>query len=137
MSEDLTQKLPAEDGALARILNAVQNLNSTVQNLSTKVESLDARLTSLENKVETRLYDTRPIWEQVVADIARLQTDVTQLKEGQQKQQEGQQAFHIEMRTEMRNLNRKMSVLNDSFLEVRSDYKDLDRRLYELEKGRT
>src|SRR4030095_11202113 len=80
MSEDLTEKLPASDREkLNLILTIVQNLSSTVQNLSSSVQNLSSevadiklRLTNLEQKVEERLYDTRPIWEKLAADILQL-----------------------------------------------------------------
>ena len=80
MSEDLTQKLPSSDSEkMNLILTTVQNLSSTVENLSTTVQNLVAdladiklRLASIEQKVEERLYDTRPIWEKVTADILQL-----------------------------------------------------------------
>lgn len=135
MSEDPTQKLPApQNGALEQILAAVRGLES--------------RLTDLESKVEERLYDTRPIWERVEADI-------TQLKEGQQRLEQGQQhlderllhfderlrhfnerleALRDETRTGWRNLKRQFGVLYETFIEVQADYKDLDKRLYRLEE---
>ena len=114
MSEDPTKNLPApQNGALEQILAAVRGLES--------------RLESLESKVEERLYDTRPIWEKVEADIARLQ-------EGQQRLEEKLEALRDETRTGWRNLKRQFSVLHETFLEVRADYKDLDKRLYRLEE---
>ena len=114
MSEDPTKNLPApQNGPLEQILAAVRGLES--------------RLESLESKVEERLYDTRPIWEKVEADIARLQ-------EGQQRLEEKLEALRDETRTGWRNLKRQFSVLHETFLEVRADYKDLDKRLYRLEE---
>jgi chromosome segregation ATPase len=114
MSEDPTQKLPApQNGALEQILAAVR--------------SLESRLESLESKVEERLYDTRPIWEKVEADIA-------QLKEGQQRLDERIEALRDETRTGFRNLKRQFGVLYETFIEVQADYKDLDKRLYRFEE---
>jgi peptidoglycan hydrolase CwlO-like protein len=97
MSDDLTQNLPtSQDGTLAQIL-------TTVQNLSTRIESL-------ERKVEERLYDTRPIWEKVQADIARLQEGLDALRS----------EVH-EMNKEQRNMGRKFSVLNDGLLRMQAD----------------
>jgi predicted nucleic acid-binding Zn-ribbon protein len=113
MSDDLTQNLPtSQDGTLAQIL-------TTVQNLSTRMESL-------EQKVEERLYDTRPIWEKVQADIARLQ--------------EGQDALRgevHEMNKEQRNTGRKLSVLNDGLLRMQADFRDIDDRVRGLEGQRS
>lgn len=117
MSEDLTQKLPtSQDGTLAQILTAVQNL-------STRMESLEQRFGSLEQKVEERLYDTRPIWEKVQADIVGLQ--------------EGQEALRKdvrEIRTELHNMNRRFSVLNDNLVQTQANYRDIYDRVSDLEK---
>jgi len=87
MSEDLTKDLPSSAGEkLTQILSTVQRLDSTV-------ERLDSRLGSLEQKVEGRLYDTRPIWEKVNTDIAELQAGQHRLTEGQQRLTEGQNFF--------------------------------------------
>jgi peptidoglycan hydrolase CwlO-like protein len=110
MNEDTTERLPnSEDDRLGQILSAVQNLSSRVE--------------GLDRKVEERLYDTRPIWEKVQADIAGLQ--------------ERMEALRDEMRTGFRDLKRQFSVLNDIFLEARADYKDLDKRVYHLETERS
>ena|SRR5687767_4973436 len=128
MSEDLTQKLPTPpDPALSQILGAVNNLSG--------------RMESLEKKVEERLYDTRPIWEKVLVDIGQLQEGQQRLELGQQRLELGQkrleekvEELRDETRTGMRNLKRQFGILNDTFLEVRADYKDLDKRLYHLEE---
>jgi chromosome segregation ATPase len=170
MSEDLTQKLPTSpDPALAQILSAVHDLSG--------------RMEHLEKKVDERLFDTRPIWEKVLVDIAQLQEGQQRLEVGQQRLEARQQglearqrgleagqqgleagqqgleagqqgleagqqgleaghrrieekleALRDETRTGMRNLKRQFLILNDTFLEVRADYKDLDKRLYQLEE---
>jgi predicted nucleic acid-binding Zn-ribbon protein len=138
MNEDPTQRLTnSQDDTLAQILSAVQNLSSRVE--------------GLERKVEERLYDTRPIWEKVQADIAQLQEGQQSLSEGQTSLSAGQkrleekqqrfeerlEALRDEVRTGFRDLKRQFSVLNDTFLEVRADYKDLDKRVYRLESRPT
>jgi chromosome segregation ATPase len=131
MSEDLTQKLPSsQDGMLAQIL-------TTVQNLSTRLESVEQKLGSLEQKVEERLYDTRPIWEKVQADIAGLQEGQRSLQEGQRILQEGQAALRgdvREIRKELRHMDRNFSVLNDHLMQIQVKYRDMDDRVYDLEK---
>jgi chromosome segregation ATPase len=137
MSEDLTQKVPSsQDGTLAQILAAVQNLDAKVQSLDTRMGSLEQRLGnleqrlgSLEQKVEERLYDTRPIWEKVQADIAGLQ-------EGQRSLQEGQDALRKDVRelnTHWRDINRKLSIFNDTLVEMQADYRDIYDRVRGLE----
>jgi uncharacterized coiled-coil DUF342 family protein len=123
MSEDKTQRLPnPEDNTLAEILSAVQNLSLRVE--------------GLERKVEERLYDTRPIWEKVQADIAQLQEGQKSLSASQQRFEERLEALRDDMRTGFRNLKRQFGVLHETFIEVRADYKDLDNRVYKLETER-
>ena len=92
------------------------------------VQAIRSELSDLKQTVDERLYDTRPIWEKVQADIAQLQ-------DGQKSLSERMEALRDEMRTGFRNLKRQFSILNDTFLEVRADYKDLDKRVYQLESN--
>lgn len=123
MSEDLTKKLPKTDSdKIALIL-------TTVQNLEIRVDKLEQRFDGLERKVEERLYDTRPIWEKVVSDIA-------QLKQGQAQLQEGQNRLEgdvREIKVSVRDINRRMAVMNDTMLSIQADYRDIDNRVHELE----
>ena len=107
MSEDLTKKLP--------------------QSADEKLTLVLTRLDSLEQKVDERLYDTRPIWQRVVADIGQLQ-------EGQQRLEEGQQALRTEVHAMRRDIYYSMDVLNKTMLRIQTDHRDLDDRMRELEK---
>jgi chromosome segregation ATPase len=128
MSEDPTRNLPAsENSTLEQIL-------VTVRSSENRLGNLESRLESLESKVEERLYDTRPIWEKVQADIARLQEGQQRLEEGQQRFDERLEALRDETRTGFRNLKRQFGVLYETFIEVRADYKDLDKRIYRFEE---
>ena len=132
MSGDLTRHLP--DDALTQILGAIRELA--------------ARVDKLERKVDERLHDTRPIWEQVVADVAQLRQGVARLEEGQQRFAEGQQRFaerlerleagqqrlSHEFEDGWRRFERKLRAMSDSWLELKADYSYLDRRLGELEE---
>jgi chromosome segregation ATPase len=147
MSDDLTQNLPtSQDGTLAQILTTVQNLSAKIENvdqrlgslerkvdgLEQKVVGLERRIGVLEQKVEERLYDTRPIWEKV-------QTDIAGLQEGQRLLQEGQDALRSdvrELRNELHNMNRRFSVLNDNTVQAQANYRELYDRVYDLEKQR-
>jgi chromosome segregation ATPase len=131
MSEDLTQNLSgSQDEVLAQILSAVRNLDTRVQSLDTKVQNMDARLGTLEQKMDERLLETRPIWEKVVADIERLQTNVAQLHEGQE-------TLRREVNTGLRDINRKFSIFNDTLTQMQADYRDIYDRVRDLERQRT
>ncbi len=124
MSEDLTQKLPASpDPALAQILSAVQDLGTRLGSLENRFGNLETRMGNLETKVEERLYDTRPIWEKVQADIAQLQ-------EGQESMRKDVR----DVRTELRDMNRKLSIFNDNLVQIQADYRDIYDRVRDLER---
>ncbi|HYN23527.1 MAG TPA: hypothetical protein VES69_00625 [Pyrinomonadaceae bacterium] len=140
MSEDLTKDLPSSAGEkLTQILSTVQRLDSTV-------ERLDSRLGSLEQKVEERLYDTRPIWEKVNTDIAELQAGQHRLTEGQQRLTEGQQRLEEgleffrgesrDVRTLLRDIFRRLSIFNDTLVTMQADYRDIYDRVREIERQR-
>lgn len=141
MNEDPTKKIGGQP-------------NGRFDELFQIVQAIRAELADLKQTVDARLYDTRPVWEKVQADIAQLQEGQQSLAEGQQSLAENQQSLSVsqqslvanqqrfeerlealrdDMRTGFRNLKRQFSILNDTFLEVRADYKDLDKRLYKLE----
>lgn len=135
MNEDPTKKLGDQS-------------NGRFDELFQIVQAIRSELSDLRQTVDARLYDTRPIWEKAQADIAQLQEGQKSVREGQlslaagqQRLEERQQHFEErlevlrdEMRTGFRNLKRQFSILNDTFQEVRADYKDLDKRLYKLEE---
>jgi hypothetical protein len=96
MSEDITKHL--QDGDLNLIL--------------TRLDSIDVRLTTLEDKVERRMQETRPIWEQVLAKLDGLET---------------------ELRNGFRKLERQVGLLAEDVLVVRADQRDLEKRVTKLE----
>jgi len=77
MSENLTRKFP-EDSA-AEIIQMIQ--------------AVRAELSDLRNAVETRLYDTRPIWEEATADVSKLTDGQEELKESVESLIEGIQSL--------------------------------------------
>ena len=109
MSEDLTEKLPESDDNVALIL-----------------QNIDSRLQSLEQKVEERLFDTRPIWQKVVADIAQVQ-------EGQRRLEETMSAEFGQVNKSLRDIYYRMEVLNDTMLNVQVRVRDVDHRVRDLE----
>jgi chromosome segregation ATPase len=145
MSDDLTQKLPSsQDGMLAQILTTVQNLSTQMESLEQrftgleqKVERLEQKVVGLEQKVEERLYDTRPIWEKVQADVTALQEGQRSLQANVARLQEGQDALRKDVReanTHWRDMNRRLSLFNDTLAEMQTDYRDIYDRVRGLEK---
>jgi archaellum component FlaC len=142
MNEDLTKRLEGEQPGekLNQVLAIVQSvdtrmqrLDAGVENIDTHVGSIEARLERLEQKVEHRLYDTRPIWEKVQTDVAQLQTDFIGFKEGQE-------LLHGEVRdikTAIRDFNRKFRIFNDTLTTMQADYRDIYDRVRGIERQHT
>ena len=113
MSEDLTKRItPNTDDKLTLILTAVHELTF-------RVDKLEHRFDGFEARVEERLYDTRPIWQKVVADIGHLQ--------------EGQDTLRAEIKTSMRDVYYRFDVLNNTMLAIRADQRDIFDRVRVLE----
>jgi len=119
MNEDLTRKMPnSSDGKLDEVFQIIQAIRS--------------ELSELRNTVETRLYDTRPIWEKVQADIGQLQA-------GQQSLQAGQDSLRgevREIRTHLRDMDRRLSIFNDTLVGIQADYRDIYDRVRDIERQR-
>jgi DNA repair ATPase RecN len=69
MSEDRRQNLPGGD--LGEVLSILR--------------SIDTRLTALEDKVERRLQDTPPIWEQVLVRLTAVEERLTKVEDRLEK----------------------------------------------------
>ena len=125
-----------------------------------RFERMEIRITNLED----RHYDTKPIWERALAEIAEsraeiaglrtemkteiggLRTDVkteisglrTEMKteiSGLRTEMKAEFAnVHHKMEHELRGVARKLDVLNQTFLQIQADQRYFDRQLEELEK---
>src|SRR6266850_2317145 len=77
MSEDATQQLLAAQVdrliSMAALTNEnLHQLNGRLDNIERQQAELNGRLESLETKVDQRLHDTRPIWENVQSQLSEL-----------------------------------------------------------------
>ena len=106
MSEDVTQQLP--DGDMKQVLALLNSING--------------RLTALEEKVDRRLQETRPIWEQVLSRLTEIKTRLTDIEKRLEK-----------VEGEVYSFNRKMRVYYDDLLKMQDKQEDFDERLRQLE----
>src|SRR5262245_9293914 len=125
MTEDLTQQLPrTTDEKLTIIL-------STVQATAVRVDKLEHRLDRLEQKVDERLYDTRPIWQKVVIDIGQLQGTADQV----QKSQEAVRSDCDEIKMSIRDIYDRFDVLTEAIIGTQVRHRDIERRVKALESN--
>ena len=78
MSEDTTRQLP--DDGVRLILARLDTMNSRFDSMDARLDSMDARLTTLEDKVDRRLQETRPIWEQVLVRLTAIEERLTNVE---------------------------------------------------------
>src|SRR5712692_5927778 len=105
MSDDPTKKLPGEQDA-----DRISALISAVQSMSTDFQEVKVRLEALEKTVNERLYDTKPIWERALAEIAEARAEVAETR-AELKAEIAE--LRSEMRDGFRTLGSKMDVLNE------------------------
>jgi chromosome segregation ATPase len=131
MSEDRTQQLPGED--MRQVLALLGSIN-------TRLDSMDARLTALEEKVDRRLQDTRPIWQQVLSRLtdieARLTNIETRLTAVESRLDNVEKRLE-KVEGEVYDLGRKFRVFNADILKLQDRQEDLDERLRRVEPGPT
>jgi ubiquinone biosynthesis protein UbiJ len=121
MSEEPTQNLP-QDG--------VRLILSRLDSIDSRLDNLETRLSTLEDKVDRRLQETRPIWEQVLVRLDGV--------EGQLVSFGGRlDGFEEELRSSLRRFDRQVGLLVEDVMQVRADQRDLDRRMDKLESKMT
>lgn len=108
MSEDITQRIP--DGR-----SFEERVFAEFAALAGSIGGLDARLTSLEEKVDQRLKETRPIWEQVLVRLDSLE-----------------KGFRG-MAKDVDYLKRKFRVFNEDILSWQNKQDDMEERVGKLE----
>ena len=116
-SGDTTKDLP--NSQLARILDEISGVRSDVAQLRGEVTELRGEVTelreevkALDQKVDSRLKETRPIWESALAQLKELRDD---------------------MDKGFRDIGYKMDILAKDVLQVRADQRDLRSDQHDIE----
>ena len=149
MSDETTQNV------LGAQLDQIVTL---VKNLTDKHTATDARVERLERVLEERLYDTRPIWEAVRAQVQELseravahesemnglRLEMNGLRE-QSSEMQGQIATILTQITEMRvetangfrAVDRKIGVLGKTLIDMTADIRELQDKVEKIESQPT
>jgi chromosome segregation ATPase len=91
-----------------------------------RFDTMDARLTTLEDKVDTRLRETRPLWEAMQADLANVKDDLTSVKSDLSS-----------VKGDVKEIKNILKVLHKDILRVRGEQEELDERVEKLESQST
>jgi archaellum component FlaC len=135
MSEDRTQNLPNDD--LRQILAQLTLINARLDRMDARFDRVDSRLDSMDarlERLEARDYDTKPIWENALKEIADTRAE---MREGFEKvraeMREGFEKVRIEVDAGARKVARQIDALNHNILEVQADLRGLDAIVSRLE----
>jgi chromosome segregation ATPase len=138
MSDDATRNL---------LTDRFDQLTSLVKNLTDKHTETDARVERLERVLEERLYDTRPIWEALRAQVQELggrvgaiESEMTSMRlemTGMRIQFTEMLRQMTEMRVETGNgfraVDRKIGVLGKTLIDMTADIRELQDKVEKIE----
>jgi predicted nuclease with TOPRIM domain len=121
VSEETTQNLP-QDG-VRLILARLDSIDSRLDKVENRISNLETRLSALEDKVERRLHDTRPMWEQVLVRLDAFE-----------KRLDG---FEEELRSGLSRFGEQVKMLAEDVFEVRAVQRGQAKRMDLLESKAT
>src|ERR671937_209602 len=110
-----TRETPDARSFEERVFARFDSLDVRLNGFETRLDRLDGGLSALEDKVERRMQDTRPIWEQVNERLGKLETGV--------------QEFRGESKANFRKIERQFSILAWDMIGVRDAMNELESRL--------
>lgn len=128
MGEDLTQPLP-QDG--------VRLILARLDSIDSRLDNVESRLTALEDKVDRRLHDTRPIWEQVLVRLDAVEGQLVNFDGRMGGFEQRLDDFGAELRSGLRSFERQVGRLAEDVLKVRADQRGLEDRMDKLESKAT
>lgn len=100
-----------------------------------RFDALDARLNGTDERLharEAKQYDTKPIWERALAEIAETRAE---MRAEFGKQREDFEKSRAESQSGFRKLERQLSALSVDVLETRGAVSDLESRMDKLDKS--
>ncbi len=106
-----------------RIAN--QDGRSFEERVFARFDALDTRLTTLEDKVDRRLKETRPIWEQVLERLNKVEERFSQVEEKLSQVDDS-----------LRRVGRKFDMVAKDMMQLREDQLWIERRVDKLEAER-
>ena len=137
MGEDTTQKFPNSlDVILARFESMEGSLRSDIGSLGSRIDSFDLRLTALDEKVDRRLMETRPIWQNVLSRLDSIdkRLDLLESRMGAVESQMALLAKGFDrVETEVENLSLKFRAFQGDLLRMQTRDERLAERIEKLE----
>ncbi len=133
MSDDPTKRLSNSDKKLDQILSIVQDLQPQLDAVNARLDHFGERQKELEAKVDARLHETRPIWEQVLSRL-------TGIDERQQQMEQRLESMDRRIRwiyDEFKDLKARFRTVFNDVGKLLNDRDDFEERILKLETERS
>ncbi|HSB10985.1 MAG TPA: hypothetical protein VLM38_15970 [Blastocatellia bacterium] len=88
---------------------------------------------STQPTIETLLARLNEWGERFTSELATTNAGLDELRKGQDELRKSQQELRADLRTGLHRVERKIEILNDNFLTIRSEIRDLEVRVEKLE----
>jgi chromosome segregation ATPase len=129
MSEDRTRELPDsrpfEERLFARLDSIEARFEAMEARFDRRFDALDSRVHALEAKA----LDTKPIWENALAEIFEVKQSVEAVKQGVEEVKQSVE----EVKGRVENIERKFDVLILDMMQLRGDQRRVEKRMDALE----
>jgi chromosome segregation ATPase len=120
MSEGTTRSLLLTQ--VERVIGMLGESNRRLDSLETQQNELKAAFDELSTKVDKRLQDTRPIWENVLTRLDVLEA-----------QSSGIETEVKQLSVNLRGIDRKIGALSKSLIDMNANIQDIWERIEKLE----
>lgn len=104
-----------------------------------RFDALDSRLNGMDERLqslEAKRYDTKPIWERALSEIAETRTEMrAEIAQTRTEMRAEFEKTRAESQSNFRRLERKIEVLNDELLEQKAGMRDVESRMDKIDKS--
>jgi DNA repair exonuclease SbcCD ATPase subunit len=122
MNEEITQNMPDGRSFEERVMARFDALDASMREMRTSMQDLNTRLTALEERVDQRLKETRPIWEQVLVRL-----------DGMDARFDKFDARLARVEKNLDYLRRKSRIYDEDILTWQNQQEDMEERVSKLE----
>jgi chromosome segregation ATPase len=133
MTKDPTKSLAESDDKLTLILAELRTMNA-------RMENFEKRQGQLEDKVDARLRETRPIWEQVLSRLDRIEQRLEHVEQRLERIEQRQESMDRRVRwvyDEVKELKMRLRPLASDMVKLLNDRDDFEERILKLETERS
>ena len=125
MSEETTRNMNDGRSFEERVMTRFDALDAGMRDMRTSMQDMNTRLTALEERVDQRLKETRPIWEQVLVRL-----------DGMEARFDKFDARLARVERNVHYLKSKFRVYDEEILMLQNQQEDMEERVSNLEPER-